>query len=201
MAQIPSRLKKILREQYNFLKKSCEEYDRGDKSEAKRIAVVLRVLVHEASRSKSLISQLEDIGYQPVKILSRNQGFSPGLLFYVGATVQAQNGNVSFEPMLDLTHPALKPIPISDWWNQGTLLINGIPFTRKDITLSLVNKEGGAHVDQVQDENFRRLTEGDLAILQNHKGKVVGDIELVMMRENGYFMMKCLENSFADLLS
>jgi hypothetical protein len=195
------RLKKILREQYNFLRKSCSEFDKGDKSEAKRIAVTLRVLAHNTSNSKSLISQLEEVGNVKVKILSKNIGFASGLKYYVGASIRFKNGISSYEPMMDLTHPGLRPINIDTWWEQGILLINEVPFTRKDIMLSLVNKEGGAHVDPIQDVNFRRLTEGDLMLLRNSQGEGIEGIELILARENGFYMMKCIENSFNSLLN
>ena len=47
-----------LGDQINFLKKSCNSYDNGETSEYKRMAIALRVLLHNRGSSKSLISQL-----------------------------------------------------------------------------------------------------------------------------------------------
>jgi len=47
-----------LKEQHDFLKQSCRSYDDGCENEAKRIAVCLRVLLHDTKNSRALLSQL-----------------------------------------------------------------------------------------------------------------------------------------------
>ena len=51
-------LESHLREQIEFLKRSTKSYDEGFESEGKRIAVVLRVLLHDTNQSLSLLNQL-----------------------------------------------------------------------------------------------------------------------------------------------
>lgn len=51
-----------LKEQIFFLQASSSSYDRGFMSEAKRLAVVIRVLVHDTPKSQSLLSQMDKKG-------------------------------------------------------------------------------------------------------------------------------------------
>lgn len=52
-----SLIKQLIR-QLNFLKKSALAYDQGDHEEAVRMAVSLRVLLHDTPKSHSLLSQI-----------------------------------------------------------------------------------------------------------------------------------------------
>jgi hypothetical protein len=45
-------------EQLGFLASSAAEYDAGTESEAKRLATTIRVLVHDTSRSRSVLTHL-----------------------------------------------------------------------------------------------------------------------------------------------
>ena len=54
--QTEEELKSHLKEQIQFLLKSAQSYDEGFTSEAKRLAVVIRVLLHDTKKSKSLLT-------------------------------------------------------------------------------------------------------------------------------------------------
>jgi hypothetical protein len=62
MAKIKQKKEELLNhllEQYNFLISSCRIFDEeGKLSEAKRIAQVLRVLLHQTNSSHALFEQL-----------------------------------------------------------------------------------------------------------------------------------------------
>ncbi len=47
-----------LQEQIKFLETSCIEFDKGNHSEAKRIALYIRIIVHDTSKSNSLMKLL-----------------------------------------------------------------------------------------------------------------------------------------------
>src|SRR4051812_47474021 len=47
-----------LRIQVDFLERSSVAYDQGFEDEARRLATVVRILVHDTARSKSLLGQL-----------------------------------------------------------------------------------------------------------------------------------------------
>jgi hypothetical protein len=54
-----SELHAHLQEQLQFLEASCNSFDAGFEGEAKRLAVTIRVLVHDTQQSKSLLGQLD----------------------------------------------------------------------------------------------------------------------------------------------
>jgi hypothetical protein len=56
--QTQDELERLLKEQLQFLRTSARLYDEGEHSEAKRLAVSIRVLVHDTKKSKSLLGQL-----------------------------------------------------------------------------------------------------------------------------------------------
>src|ERR1700730_8897144 len=51
-------LERHLREQHQFLLRSAAAFDQGFEAEAKRLATVIRVLLHDTASSRSLLSQL-----------------------------------------------------------------------------------------------------------------------------------------------
>jgi hypothetical protein len=53
--QIQQELIEHLKEQIGFLLSSSQSFDAGYASEGKRIAVVLRVLLHDTNKSQSLL--------------------------------------------------------------------------------------------------------------------------------------------------
>jgi hypothetical protein len=62
MQQTREDLEQHLQEQVEFLHSSARAFDEGFEGEAKRMAVVVRVLVHDTAHSKSLLSQLGLLG-------------------------------------------------------------------------------------------------------------------------------------------
>lgn len=52
-----------LREQLEFIERSCSAYDEGHRSEAIRIAVAIRVLLHDSRTSTSLMKHLGNPAY------------------------------------------------------------------------------------------------------------------------------------------
>ena len=59
--QSESDLRQHLVEQLGFLRRSAEAYDSGLVDEAKRLAVTIRILVHDTEKSKSLLGQLHEL--------------------------------------------------------------------------------------------------------------------------------------------
>ncbi|MFC1908223.1 hypothetical protein ACFLWT_02340, partial [Chloroflexota bacterium] len=51
-----------LKDQIAFMKISANSYDNGFEDEAKRLAVAIRILVHDTPQSTSLLTQLDKKG-------------------------------------------------------------------------------------------------------------------------------------------
>lgn len=173
MAQQRTRddLLRIFEEQIEFLERSNTSFDEGHLSEAKRLAVTLRVLFHNTKMSHALVHQL---GFEqtftwvdtsgmpdPKNILPQWGPLSMG--------IQLETNEVFFEPPLgggppskirtkSLLLPSGSRIPTDEWWTEPIVKDAAHTlFSRKEFVLALSNKEGGAHVDPEIHESYNRI--------------------------------------------
>jgi len=145
-----------LREQLRFLLTSCERYDQGDKSEAKRIAVPIRTLVHDTGNSMSLLGQLglgrkfldtafdvpDDVVQQVWRCrLALPDAITPG----------------AWAPLLDGSTSRI--VDFDEWWTETVVTdAKGNTFSRSDLILNVANTDGGAHVDPTLERTYAELT-------------------------------------------
>jgi hypothetical protein len=149
-----------LKEQMEFLAGSAAAYDTGMLGEAKRIATVIRVLVHDTAKSVSLLTHLgvkDTLAFMDtaVPIDPRNMLTTPGLVM-----LQVTSTERTFEPPLDRLIPPRQnpPKPFTQWWTDPVTKSQDGTFSRRDYILTLANKEGGAHVDHQLDDAWVKLT-------------------------------------------
>jgi hypothetical protein len=149
----PSDLQDHLAEQLEFLELSSAGYDEGFEGEAKRLAVTARVLVHDTNSSTSLLSLLDKKGilFLDTSVPYDEQNFLSHSSLV--AIIHGTHGSKP-EPILD-DGPFARLISFDAWWN-GIVFVDSArnEFSRKDIVLSLANKEGGAHVDKELDQKY-----------------------------------------------
>src|SRR5689334_19735845 len=132
------RLRKQLRRQLGFLRASCEDYDRGDQDEAIRIAVCIRVLLHDPKtnrpgrrQSRSILDQLSA---KRIRLLStvKDVGDWRSLPFFDGLTTfipergpgPKLDGEGAGSFMLYPAHGGYVPpktrcprqLPVQEWW-------------------------------------------------------------------------------------
>ena len=173
-----------LRMQGEFLRASSASFDNGHQGEAQRLAVTIRVLVHDTANSQSLLGLLvikdsiefHDTAYplDPANIMPHqglvrmNIQVGPGsavALTIIGSQPKASTSSssgVSFVARAtgnpDPAGP-LRLVLFEEWWNEVVIkTLGGKTFTRKDLILTLANKEGGAHVDPKLNESYANLT-------------------------------------------
>lgn len=161
--------------QLGFIELSCTSFDYGFHDEAIRIATVIRVLIHQTSKSTSLLTHL---GATNVGILSTCIDIvakfkDPNSLAY-GATPRMFNGmgafslgqNATYAPKLGNSY-VQSFLTAHDWWNQVVFILDKNTWvTRKQVALAAANKDGGAHIDTKLTPNYGRLIEsGDLGYL------------------------------------
>jgi hypothetical protein len=143
-----------LNDQVSFLRGSAKVFDRGDQREAKRIAVALRVLVHDTPKSHALLTQLgvqASIDYldtaDPLDL--SNMGTTLGFLNLGLKWGSPPRG--SYVPRLDDIRTEIGPrwVPFDDWWTRPVSRVpeTNLDVSRKDYVLVVANREGGAHVD------------------------------------------------------
>lgn len=197
-----------LHENIGFLKKSSESFDSGFIAEAKRLAVVIRVLVHDTGRSKSLLSQLD---YKnSMEFYDTAIKYNPdNLAEHVGLTCYKfqSEGSSHFAPLemsKEMPGRSNSFVDFNHWWNEIIIKDgNGIIYSREDLVKFLANKDGGAHVDPKINKDFKELKKdehgtrlGWVDVKNTDKGilkKGISDIDLHSVRQIAYELIKSIE--------
>jgi hypothetical protein len=148
-----------LQRQLDYLRRSCDLYDAGHLDEAVRMAVVIRVLIHDTKKSKSLLQQMHI--KEKVKLLTSfgsserlPENFHPISVLPILAS-SAEGGTSAPFPLS--AQPIL--MSVNEWWEE-IVWKQKSTLTRKDIVLGTANKEGGAHVQVATPETIQELRQG-----------------------------------------
>lgn len=165
IAHTLDELKQHLQEQIDFLQSSVEAYDQGKEIEAKRMATIIRTLVHDTVKSKSLLGQLD---MKKGKFLSTCHMYEDSSVAQRGLISTFLGGNTpdKYYAMLDDAGTS-KEIDFEDWWNELIFTAKGengelVSFSRKDIILVVANQDGGTHVDPEIDLIYAKLSRHNL---------------------------------------
>lgn len=156
--QTVDELKNHLNEQIEFLMLSTDLYDKGHEIEAKRMAVTIRTLVHDTRNSNSLLRQLNMKGIKFIStcsdmFINEHSISQRGLIF----TMLGSN-SPRYYAMLDDSENC-KELSFDKWWNEKVIIDGDMnSFTRRDIILSVANKDGGAHIDPELDGKYASLS-------------------------------------------
>jgi len=200
--QTEEDLRDQLKVQIGFLVQSSDAYDRGNVDEAKRLAIALRILLHDKGRtSVSLLTLLNKkdilfydtaLEYNPNNLLSM-----PGLVM-----LKAGPDGGEYIPPLDMRCSKGK-IPFPQWWNNIVVVdIKGNKSTRKDLVLTVCEKDGGAHVDPKLDEAYYAFSRSNSLGWKYQKDGVVQDFtgrpELASIRQVAYEVLKSLKDEFQE---
>jgi hypothetical protein len=153
-----------LEEHLGFLFRSARSFDEGYEGEAKRLATSLRAMVHNTAQSHSLLAQLglthTAFTNTATPINPRNLIATPGLVLLemtVGVGVRYVAPLGQLPP--SRTQP---PSPFPTWWENPVMKIEEHVWSRKQLVLTLANRDGGAHVDPLLDEDYYRLSRQNL---------------------------------------
>jgi hypothetical protein len=197
-----------LRDQITFMKQSANSYDKGFEDEAKRLAVIIRVLVHDTRNSTSLLTLLNKkairfydsaIPYDPQNLLPYNaltmMGLSPDKSGFYAAPL---DGGAD-------TRSKTRRIPFKIWW-QGMFVIrdkNNKAFTRKDLVLNTANTDGGAHIDPNLDEDYASLSRFNSLGWKVFRRDIEDDFSnspvLPSIRQIAHEVLKTLKDEFPEL--
>lgn len=198
-----------LQDQINFLINSAESYDKGSIGEAKRLAVVVRVLLHDTSQSTSLLTQLgkKNIGFYDSSIDYDPKNLAPHIGLLV---IKLTPGSVAeyVAPLDNLPPSRIKgKISFDEWWDKIVLKdsVDNI-YSRGYLIQILANKEGGAHVDPKLEADYVNLSKYNSLGWKSvsRRGDVIteadmGNPVLVSMRQIGYEVIKTLKDEFPEL--
>lgn len=146
--------------QVNFLNSSCKAFDEGMFDEAIRMAVTLRVLLHDKGRNVSVLQQMGI--KEKMKFIDTSLDFKPDNLFaHLGLLViRVGNGesDSGYRPLLK-TNGISRLLSFNEWW--GKVVIQDLcrnDFTRKELVLFVADQDGGAHLDPEINEKYAKLS-------------------------------------------
>ncbi len=144
-----------LLEQWDFLKLSMDAYDEGREHEAKRLAVTIRVLVHDHGGT-SLLTQLgkrdqmewfTSGAVDPHNLLPSQQ------LTWMQVEATENGSKMSYQPYSEADLQAFPNewVDFETYWNEAVIEDGrGISFSRRNLVLMLGNRSGGAHVGKLE---------------------------------------------------
>ena len=151
MAWTKSRTE-ILREfeeQMSAFQSSSAAFDAGQTWEAKRLATVVNILVHDHGRTISLLKQLRV--KDAIRFRSSGHPLRDGNLLSEMPLVKIEMSStgVRYLPLLG-DRPPTSPrwFPFSKWWEEP-ILRHGkrVSVSRKNLVMAMRNQDGGGHVD------------------------------------------------------
>lgn len=167
LARSRDQLVRDIKTQLRFLRRSAEAFDLGDEDEAKRMAAVIRTLLHDRGQSRSVLAQLDLLPH--LRLLDSATKFDPrNLISTLGLvalqmTIESEGGSARYvAPFGDRPNVGRRLVPFDTWWTR--IVASSRPYrpetqtvSRKDLVLALANREGGVHVDPLHDPSYREL--------------------------------------------
>lgn len=148
--------------------------------EAKRIGIIIRLLLHHTKNSKSLLNQL---GVQD-KINFLDTSGARGKLHSMTGMKGVRNvdsnqflalvakintdGSLLAVPLFKQHQPewynAYKRVDFRTWWEMEVIAYNNHSLSRKDLVLFITDKDGGAHVDSSIDLKYYSTKKSSLML-------------------------------------
>lgn len=193
-SQTPDELSAHLADHIAFLKASAVAFDEGFDAEAKRLAVSLRVLLHDTNSSHSLLGQLGrlDLPFLSTAVPrdSRSIIAHTGLVMIAGRGVATRH-----EAMLDGV-PMVAWRSFAEWWNEVIIVDDErAELTRRALVLAVANRDGGAHVDPKLNETYARLSRANSIGWTRHSGgqsAPIGMVEWSSIRQIAHEVLRTL---------
>jgi hypothetical protein len=188
-----------LKEQVAFLRISSNSYDAGFFGEAKRLATVIRILLHDTKYSTSL---LESLGIkQSLQYYDRYAGRDVSSTIFVGVGITFTSRGLKYVATLN------EPKATSEfctWWD-GIAIKQGSTIHRRcDIILAVADMDGGAHVDPGLEVQYAKLSREYTSVWHVQVGQNVGTVEngpeLPIVRQCAFELELTLKRQVPGLL-
>ncbi len=214
----PPELLESLKEQISFLQSSNTLFDSGNLIEAKRLALTLRILLHDTNQSHALIPRIDNSLLFLNTSSSRN---SNGIkMFFSGLTSEQLNHEpgkpleFKFVPKLDSFPPSSQPLyqDFTHWWNESVIIDEEEnQFSRADLILFVANQDGGAHVDREVPTDYYELSRKNKTGIQLYTGNPVEPESMVYrdidsrphypsIRQISHEVIQSIKNKYPDLI-
>lgn len=188
-----SDLEAHLSDQIGALQRSVSLFDDGYELEARRIAVILRVILH-SGRYPSLLKQLARDNLDFVDSASPID-LDNLLPFYGLISIQFRDGKASYAPKLDTESPVTLT-PFARWWKNPVFVDNQKrKMSRADVVLTAADQDGGAHIDGALRADYAALRHGWWV---NDQGwPLPGDPRYIAIRQIAHEVLKTFIPGYA----
>lgn len=208
-----------LRSQVGFMKRSCTAFDDGHEDEGERLALAVRILVHDTPQSHSLLAQ---VGVKTMlrftdtsideddPVIHDGELIHGALVVHAGLVIiKAQLGPSPSSRFAALLAPdsdsarTRQPVPFLRWWERAFLKDNaGLTITRSKVSRDVANKDGGAHIAPTVSEAYRRLSAGTGVPLQPAAGRseLAHQFGMATMRQIAWELLDTLEREIPHFL-
>jgi hypothetical protein len=189
-------LKGYLRDLVKFMKESCDAFDLGVPGEAKRLAVCIRILVHDMDQAPSLLTRL---GSKDILFYDECPVYRPelGLPFSGLAVVTIGGPKPRYTPRLGLNpRIQMKKVTFKEWWNKVVVADpeKKVTLTRATIILNVANSVGGPTESRL-DAAYEKLTQayfnGPVADIEGGT-PYDAQIEFASVRQIAFELMRSL---------
>ncbi|MFC2060052.1 SEC-C metal-binding domain-containing protein [Chloroflexota bacterium] len=201
--QSNEELQQHLRDTVQALELSTRAFDEGYDGEAKRLAAAIRVLFHDTGYSKSLLGQL---GQKTILFYDTCLSQSHTHITYSGLTaIDLTLQGATHVALLDNLPPKYTPrwVSFDEWWNRVIFVDqNRSETSRKDLILSVADKDGGVHVDPILDEKYADLSRRNALgwMFQNARGEVpIESPQKAAVRQIAHEVLKSLNPAMPTL--
>lgn len=180
-----------LSEQLGAMQRSVQLYDEGYQLEARRLAVILRVILY-SGKDPSLLRRLDR---DNMNFVDSAPNFDPeNLLSFHGlVSLEIKGGEVFYIARLDTESPIVTA-PFDHWWNATVFSDKARRrMSRKDVVLTAANQDGGAHVDGALRADYASLRhDNSLGWLTDLKLPPSNDPGYVAIRQISHEVLKTL---------
>jgi hypothetical protein len=203
-----SSIEQEFQTQLKFLRRSCNEFDLGDSDEFRRIALALRILLHDKGQSKSLAGQ---VGLKGGKFLAygylideRNL-LSEHPLAGMRMAIKSGAGEATYFPVMDDDPECpVRQLPFEIWWTEVVFRsMSQLKMSRSDFILNVADSAGGAHVDPSIDADYHSVAHENAvgwAAFSGEQRIELEGIERAYVRHIGFEVLKTLDAAWAVLL-
>ena len=143
--------------------RSAISFDEGIEEESLRLAVVVRVLVHDTTRSSALLTQLKMMNgilfYDSASSYDQSNLITSNCLTMIKFSKQEAEYVAPLE-RLSSSRSNEKRVGFERWWRRSTVYKDskGNEFNRKDLVLAVAEQDGGAHVDPTLNAAYADLS-------------------------------------------
>ena len=187
-------------DQLGALQRLVQDFDNGYFKEARRLAVILRVLFH----SRKDPSLLKRLGREAIDLVDTSPPLDPDnlLSFHGLVSLRFKDGVWSYVPKLDSDSP-LQKTPLHSWW-KGVVFSDTKKrkLTRADIVLTAANQDGGAHVDgNVREDYADLLSENSLGWVNDQGNPPSGDVRYIAIRQIAHEVLKTFIPGYSKTFS